>query len=432
MDGLIIKDAETLPQVAAGLKLARAITGLGYEAYLVGGCVRDLVRWKLGIEDEPSIHDVDLATNMPSEELARHFRTASNNGEQHGTVLVFMDDIPFEVTRFRADGTYSDGRHPDSIEFAETLEEDTRRRDFTMNAMGMDVECRVVDFHDGIGSIRNGVLTTVGDPVDRFNEDSLRILRAGRFASRFGMALDLVMVSAARAVSPRLKFLSMERVHDELTKCASAKAFAGMLHFIGDVAGSALSERIDWNSASRAVDSWIANHQEPWDIATGMAILFMSCEGYAEDEMRRFRCTLDEIDAYRYARKMYSAYRAGSMDLVDLVDLAGNRRWASFVGVVNAYEGKCAIDSAQKEKLLRLGNTYPTCKNITGAMTDAGINPGPGFGKILRRARLSVYKHKVDGRREIDRAYLDKLVDDIRSESIVLDKLSSKIRSELS
>lgn len=418
MEDLIIKEAAALPQVAEGLKLARAINSFGYDAYLVGGCVRDLVRWKLGLASEPNIHDVDLATNMPAEEMEKHFKTASNNGEKHGTILVFMDGIPFEVTRFRADGEYSDGRHPDSIEFADTFEEDTRRRDFTMNAMGMDADCRVIDYHGGVASIRSGVLSTVGNPVDRFNEDALRILRAGRFASKFGMKPDLVMLSACRALCPRLKFLSMERVHDELTKCSTATAFAGMLHFLEDGMGKILSDEISWRSAARAVDNWKSNHQKPWDTSTGMAILFMSCAGNVEEEMRTFKCTVDEIGAYKYAHAMYALYHSGKLDLVDLVDLVNDRRWASFIGVVNAYDGKCAIDSAQEEKLKRLGCTFPTQKDITTAMKRAGIKEGPSFGKILRRVRLCSYKHKVDGRREVDQGYLDKLVAEISREFI--------------
>lgn len=413
MEELIIGEAAGLPQVATGLKLARAIVELGFDAYLVGGCVRDLVRWKLGLDAEPDIHDVDLATNMPAVELAKHFRTASNNGEKHGTVLVFMDGVPFEVTRFRADGDYSDGRHPDSVAFADTFEEDTRRRDFTMNALGMDSGCRVVDYHGGIDSIRTGILSTVGNPVDRFTEDALRILRAGRFSAKFGMKPDLVMLAAARALCTRLQFLSMERVHDELTKCSRPKAFAGMLHYLEDGIGKPLSGRIRWDAAARAVDNWMEYHQKPWDTATAMTILFMSCLDYAEDEMRRFKCTVGEIDAYRYSRTMYSKYHSGKMDLVDMVDLVNDRRFVPFIGTVNAYDGKCAIDAAQEGKLLRVGSTYPVQKDITSAIADAGLEQGPKFGQVLRRVRLCSYRHKLDGRKDIDREYLDKLVAEI-------------------
>ena len=98
-----------------GLALAKRIETLGYEAYLVGGCVRDMVRRQLDQTDTANIHDIDIATNMPIDKLKEHFRTASNNGEKHGTILVFMNDMPYEVTHFRTDGKYSDGRHPDDV-----------------------------------------------------------------------------------------------------------------------------------------------------------------------------------------------------------------------------------------------------------------------------------------------------------------------------
>lgn len=398
MEEMDLLTAEQIPPVAKGICLVCSIRMLGYEALLVGGCVRDLVRWKLGKANPLCLHDIDIATNMPAEELAKHFRTASNNGEKHGTILVFYDDEPFEVTRFRADGDYSDGRHPDSVEFADTFEEDSRRRDFTMNAMGMTGDGIVVDYHGGIQSIRDGILSTVGDPVARFNEDALRILRAGRFAARFGMSLDLVTLSACRALAPRLQFLSMERVHDELTKCDTPESFAGMLHFLKDGIGKHLSETVNWAAAARAVDNWKSCHQKPWDIVTAMAILFFSVEGDAEEEMRRFRCTLDEIGAYRFAREMHGKYHGGKMDLVDMVDLVRDRRWPHFVGVVNAYEGKCAIDSVQEEKLLRMWNSYPSTKDITTAMAEKGYQPGPGFGKTLRAVRLVAYKLMAGGK----------------------------------
>jgi hypothetical protein len=115
---------------------------------------------------------------------------------------------------------------------------------------------------------------------------------------------------------------------------------------------------------------------------------------------------------------MYMAYHSGKLDLVDLVDLVNNKKWPAFAGVVNAYDGKCAIDAVQEDKLKRLGNTYPTQKDITTAMKEAGIKQGPEFGQILRRVRLCSYKHKLDGRRSMDAPYLDKLVAEIKREYI--------------
>ena len=136
------------------MMLISQINSYGYEAYAVGGCVRDLVRYELGQTDTPNIHDVDIATNMPIEKLQENFTTRSNNGEAHGTILVLFraglefagyDPVPFEVTQFRTDGDYSDGRHPDSVTFAKTFKEDASRRDLTINALGLDADGNVME-----------------------------------------------------------------------------------------------------------------------------------------------------------------------------------------------------------------------------------------------------------------------------------------------
>lgn len=162
--------------VRSGVALCKDIEKFGHEAYIVGGC-----------RGEPGVHDVDIATNMPIDELYSKFKCTSNNGEAHGTILVIYDGIAFEVTQFRTDGEYSDGRHPDSVAFTKSFEEDTARRDFTINAMGIDADGNLIDCHGGEQDLENGILRTVGDAKQRFGEDALRIIRASRFAARFGI-----------------------------------------------------------------------------------------------------------------------------------------------------------------------------------------------------------------------------------------------------
>ena len=208
-------------EVVGGSCLCSMINSYGYEAYLVGGCVRDIVMHTLGMVDNANIHDVDIATNMPIEMLKAKFKTASNNGEVHGTILVKWNDIYFETTQFRTDGAYTDGRHPDSITFTESFKEDTARRDFTINAMGIDADGNVIDYHNGIKCLEDKVLSTVGDPAERFEEDALRIIRAYRFASRFKMTIPDNVREAIRKTKYKLANIAMERVFDEIKKCMS-------------------------------------------------------------------------------------------------------------------------------------------------------------------------------------------------------------------
>jgi len=171
----------TLPQhVNTALAMLEAA---GFEAFLVGGAVRDYVRG-----GSPAA-DWDIATNALPQQVKGVFAgfRLSESGLKHGTVAVLMDPGPLEITTYRIDGAYSDHRHPDTVRFTRELREDLKRRDFTMNALAYHPRTGVVDFTGGLEDISNGLVRCVGDPDRRFREDGLRILRALRFASAFGM-----------------------------------------------------------------------------------------------------------------------------------------------------------------------------------------------------------------------------------------------------
>ena len=208
-------------QLKAGLALAKKITEIGpykAEAYLVGGCVRDLVRYQLGQTDTIDIHDIDIATSLPLEELKKYFKTCDNNGEKHGTILVWWSEQYFEVTHFRTDGEYSDGRHPDNITLTESFEEDTARRDFTINALGLAWDCEVIDYHGGVEDIKNKIIRAVGDPSKRFEEDALRMIRGARFAVNFNYSVENDTSHAMYKNADRLANVSNERIRAEFLK----------------------------------------------------------------------------------------------------------------------------------------------------------------------------------------------------------------------
>ena len=197
------------PQAAQALK---ALEQAGYEAYLVGGCVRDDL---MGIPP----HDYDITTNARPEEIKRVFadRHLVLDGEKHGTVSPVIDGTLIEITTFRADGKYSDGRHPDAVSFSQDLRDDLSRRDFTVNAMAWSERTGLVDLFGGTEDLKNGCLKAVGEPRKRFQEDALRILRGMRFASRLGFALDPETAEAMHALAPQLEHISRERIFTELT-----------------------------------------------------------------------------------------------------------------------------------------------------------------------------------------------------------------------
>lgn len=188
-------------------KLNRA----GHEAYAVGGCVRDAC---LGREPK----DWDITTSALPEEVKALFPRTLDTGIQHGTVTVMRGRTGYEVTTFRVDGNYTDGRHPDSVTFTRSLPEDLKRRDFTINAMACGAGGEVVDLFDGQGDLKRRMIRCVGDPDQRFSEDALRLLRAVRFSAQLDFEIEPQTAAALKRHGAALGLVSRERVFAELNK----------------------------------------------------------------------------------------------------------------------------------------------------------------------------------------------------------------------
>ncbi|MFH0712555.1 MAG: HD domain-containing protein [Candidatus Jorgensenbacteria bacterium] len=195
--------------------VAGKLTGAGYEAYLVGGCVRDLV---LGRKPK----DWDIATDATPEEIQGAFPESVYENE-FGTVGVKTDSADerlkvVEVTTFRIEGRYTDKRHPDEIKFAKTVEEDLSRRDFTVNAMALSLNGEIIDPYGGEKDLKGKTIRTVGNPKDRFGEDALRLMRAVRFASELGFKIEKETTGSIKAHAGLLEMIAKERIRDELVK----------------------------------------------------------------------------------------------------------------------------------------------------------------------------------------------------------------------
>ena len=189
----------------------QTLEAAGYEAYAVGGCVRDSVLGRI-----PA--DWDITTSALPEQVKELFHRTIDTGIEHGTVTVMMDKEGFEVTTYRVDGEYRDHRHPEQVNFTGELKEDLRRRDFTINAMAYNDRCGMVDAFGGIEDLKHGVIRCVGVARERFEEDALRILRAVRFAAQLGFEIEKETADAARALAGNLKDISAERIQTELVK----------------------------------------------------------------------------------------------------------------------------------------------------------------------------------------------------------------------
>lgn len=183
----------------------------GYEGYAVGGCVRDSI-----LQKEPD--DWDITTSASPSEVKALFQRTIDTGILHGTITVLIDKTGYEVTTYRIDGEYEDSRHPKEVQFTSSLLEDLKRRDFTINAMAYNERTGMVDEFGGMKDLEEGTIRCVGDPMERFSEDALRIMRAVRFSAQLGYTIEENTRSAIRKLCPNLKNISVERINTELTK----------------------------------------------------------------------------------------------------------------------------------------------------------------------------------------------------------------------
>ena len=220
------------------LEILRRLNERGYEAYAVGGCVRDQL---LGRTPD----DWDLTTSARPEQVMELFAPhCIPTGLQHGTVTVRQDHRSFEVTTFRTDGIYSDHRHPDEVHFSDRLEEDLKRRDFTVGAMAMDAQGRIVDLFGGREDLKNGVIRCVGEADRRFDEDALRIMRALRFMSVLGFSIAPDTADAIRRGREKLRHIAVERICVEMTKLLCGADAARVLLEFPEVIGVFLPEML--------------------------------------------------------------------------------------------------------------------------------------------------------------------------------------------
>ncbi len=196
--------------------IIRVLLENGYEAYAVGGCVRDSL-----ISRE--VNDWDITTSASPHEVKALFRRTIDTGIQHGTVTVMLEKEGFEVTTYRIDGEYEDGRHPKEVTFTRNLEEDLKRRDFTINAMAYNEQSGLVDIFGGEQDLKDGIIRCVGMAGERFDEDALRILRAFRFSAQLGFVIEEKTLQAAKERAGNLQKISAERIREELTKLLLSK-----------------------------------------------------------------------------------------------------------------------------------------------------------------------------------------------------------------
>ena len=324
--------------------LLDALHRAGYAAYAVGGCVRDSL---LGLAP----HDWDLCTAARPEQVMELFgeKQCIPTGLQHGTVTVKRDGKLYEITTFRTEGSYSDGRHPDSVAFVPDVREDLARRDFTINAMAYSAEEGLCDPFGGQEDLARGVVRAVGEPLRRFEEDALRILRLYRFAARFGFVIDEATEAAAKQLAAHLDCVSVERIEEELNKLLSAPKPGAYLE--PEVLAFVLPELPpDYLSEAREIiDALPAGAEE---VTTRWAALLLPLgEDGTRKALKRLKCSNAMIDGVATLVKEGGEFLrrpSGGWDPV----AAGNRAGDGMPRPVSEEKAPCTPPSTLQAKRL--------------------------------------------------------------------------------
>ena len=373
----------------------------GYAAYVVGGCVRDSL---LGLTP----HDWDLCTSALPQQGMELFgeEKCIPTGLQHGTVTVKQGGGLYEITTFRTEGAYTDGRHPDEVHFVPDVREDLARRDFTINAMAYNAKEGLVDPFGGQADLQGGILRAVGVPHQRFTEDALRILRLYRFAARFGFSIDPPTAQAAQELCAHLDCVSVERIEEELAKLLSAPAPAAYLDekILGVVLPELSPEALA--AAKPVVDACPAGEQA---LPVRLAALLLSLgEDGTRRTLRRLRCSnacIEEtavlvrevVSGVPVSLNIYARRLLGKYNLCTVQRLAA-------LGA--ALQPEHAADFAALSELAEQLDADGVCCRVSQLAVNgrdlmaAGVPAGPGIRKILEALLDGVIREEYPNERQ--------------------------------
>ena len=353
-------------------QILAALEQAGFEACYVGGCVRDLLLGR-------PVHDWDVTTSALPEETMACFPHCVPTGIRHGTVTVLEDGAKAEVTTFRCDGGYHDGRHPDQVTFVRSLAEDLARRDFTVNAMAMDLRGKITDLYGGREDLQAGILRCVGEPDRRFQEDALRMLRALRFSAQLGFSIEPETWAAIGRNADLCRKLSAERVRDELEKTllSDRPGMAAQMAGLGLLQAFGLTEDRDCR--------WLA--ALPKDRTVRWAGF---CRVYSELDL-----TLLRLDK-RTAHDAMAAARCGCPE-----DALGWKRLIALQGRDVARVAAALWDRTELlEEILASGQCL-SLRDLAVTGADFPNLQGPAIGAHLQKLLCHVLAHPEDNRREI-------------------------------
>lgn len=373
------------------LPILTKIKEAGYEAYFVGGSVRDVLL-------ERPIHDVDIATSSYPEETKAIFNRTVDVGIEHGTVLVLENGGEYEITTFRTEDVYVDYRRPSQVSFVRSLEEDLKRRDFTVNALALDENGQVIDKFRGLIDLEQKRLRAVGKAEERFEEDALRIMRGFRFAASLDFDIEAATFEAMRSHSPLLEKISVERSFTEFDKLLMAP------HWRKGISDMIACQAYDYLPGLKQQEAGLnhlivslkdnftfSDHHQAWAyVMISLAI---------EDPKSFLKAWKTSNDFQRYVTKLIALYRIRQERSFEKLDIYQyGKEMASLVeGLRKAQSLSVDMDHIEAlDQALAIHNKYDIVLNGSHLIKDFGMKPGPQLGLMLEKVELAIVEGRLD------------------------------------
>lgn len=367
------------------LPILEKLKASGYEAYFVGGSVRDAILGR-------TIHDVDIATSAYPEETKKVFTRTIDVGIEHGTVLVLHGGQEYEITTFRTEDVYVDYRRPSQVSFVRSLEEDLKRRDFTVNAFALNEEADIIDKFHGLKDLEFKILRAVGVPQERFNEDALRIMRGFRFAATLDFDIEKQTFQAMQETAPLLEKISVERIFIEFDKLLTAAFWRkGLEKMIAAVAYDFLPEMKGKGTCLKAMldrlrpDFLFATSEQAW------AMLLIALDiNEPKNFLKKWKTSndfqkavLDLVAAYRTREKTsvdkFLVYQYGLENLLLVEQIRQAQDLPIEIEQIKALDAALLIHS--KHEIVVNGRTL---------MTELNLKAGPNLGRILSEIEKAI------------------------------------------
>jgi tRNA nucleotidyltransferase (CCA-adding enzyme) len=392
---MIIKQLPTIFEPAR--PVLQKIEAAGYEAYFVGGCVRDTI-----LHDP--IHDIDIATSAYPSEIKSIFKRTVDTGIEHGTVMILDHGTGYETTTFRTESGYQDYRRPDSVTFVRSLSEDLQRRDFTINALALKENGEVVDLFDGLGDLKRRLIRAVGDPNERFHEDALRMMRAVRFASKLDFTIDQPTLTGIKENAPLLAKIAVERIRVEFEKLLLGQnPVTGLKDFIATglyrycpgmaTAGQQLT-------ALLVLNQWqLENEAQAW--ATICLQLGITDRPAVNKFLKQWKTANDLIAQVNKIIPAVQAFHQGQVT-PNLLFKTGWQALADANQVAKLY-GWAIQDEQLQEEYAKLPIKNGKELAINGGMLikQANIKPGPLMGKLINQLTFAVVNGDLPNEAEV-------------------------------